>query len=434
MEIELTEPQSRMFELEAKFPLFVAGYGAGKTQSLIVNIFRDLLLFPGANIATYAPTFDIIGLNLIPRIIDVLENSGLSYTLNKSAATIMVDGYGRIIMRSMTNPGRIIAYEVFRSHIDEIDTISTKVAIDVWEKVVARNRQTIIKNDSEGNPVVVDGKTQYELNTISCYTTPDHGFNSFTYKYWGGDSREEAKKRENGYEYVQAPTSSNPHNPPDYVDTLRRIYPQKMVDAFVLGKWVNMSGMAIFDSGKFNRYTVLPRDITHGIVYGDTAQKTKEQNDYSVFQYWAYSPTMGVFLIDQIRGKWTAPQLKKKFSAFYKKHSSFDKRKTFNCRMAKIEDKASGTGLIQEIAESGNIPIEGMQRNTDKITRALDVLPQIDAGNVHIPDDVEWLSDYLKEFDEFNVDQNTHDDQIDPTMDAITDMLIANSFNYGSAI
>lgn len=435
MDITLTAPQSKMFKLGAPFPLFVAGYGAGKTQCMIANIMRDLLMFPGARVATYAPTLGIIDLNLIPRLVDMLDSCGFVYDLNKSRYTIDVRGYGQIIMRPMTNPGRIIAYEVFRSHIDEIDTLPINNAVDVWEKVIARNRQAMPKLDENGSHVHdSDGNVVYEENTVSCYTTPDHGFNSFTYKYWGGSEREQEAKRANGYVYVQAPTDSNPHLPPGYVDRLRRVYPSAMVDAFVLGKWVNMSGSAIFDTSKFVMYDVLPMDITHGVIYGDTAQKTKEQNDYSVFQYWVHSPSKGIFLVDQIRGKWTSPELRSRLKAFYAKHSAFDVSRSYNCRSVKVEDKSSGTGLIQEIAESCNMPIEGIQRCVDKITRALDCLPQIDAGNVHLPNDAGFVTDYLSEFDSFTVDLKTHDDQIDPTLDAISDMLICGHLSYAGAL
>ncbi len=426
MEVALTIPQTEMILLRAKFPLFLAGYGAGKTQSLIVNTIRDILAFPGANIGSYAPTYDLIKLNLIPRLEEMMVESEIPFKLNKQENIFYVEGYGQIIMRSLDNPSRIVAYEVFRSHIDEIDTIAVKKAIDCWNKIVARNRQKVKESEQSA---------KLAMNTISAYTTPDHGFNSFTYKYWGGTEDEMAKKRTKGYELVQASTLSNSDNlPDDYVDTLKSIYPEHMVLAFVDGKWVNMAGKAIFDSSKFKRWEVLPKDITHMVIYGDTAQKEKEANDYTVFQCWGYSPTIGAILIDQIRGKWTSPIMRQKFIDFYNKHSAFDYEKSYSLRCAKIEDKSSGTGLIQEIAANSNIVIEAIPRFVDKITRALDILPQIAMGNVWIPMSAEWVSDYTKEFDEFTSDLNTHDDQIDPTMDAVKDLMLENQFSYVGAV
>jgi predicted phage terminase large subunit-like protein len=41
----------------------------------------------------------------------------------------------------------------------------------------------------------------------------------------------------------------------------------------------------------------------------------------------------------------------------------------------------------------------------------------IQAGNVHLPQDADWLMDYLSEF--AAAPNGLHDDQIDPTLDAI---------------
>ena len=64
------------------------------------------------------------------------------------------------------------------------------------------------------------------------------------------------------------------------------------------------------------------------------------------------------------------------------------------------------------------IPI---QRNIDKITRAMDIAPQIQAGNVLLPQAAPWLSDLLSEASVFP--NGAHDDQLDPMMDAVSDML-----------
>ena len=87
----------------------------------------------------------------------------------------------------------------------------------------------------------------------------------------------------------------------------------------------------------------------------------------------------------------------------------------------KIEDKASGTGLIQTLKMEG-VPVIPIQRSVDKFTRALDVLPQIEAGLVHLPKDAPWMPAYIGEFSVFP--NGKHDDQVDPTLDAISDNLV----------
>jgi predicted phage terminase large subunit-like protein len=78
----------------------------------------------------------------------------------------------------------------------------------------------------------------------------------------------------------------------------------------------------------------------------DTAQKTGERNDYSVFECWGLGDDGRAYLIDLIRGKWEAPELERQAIAFWSKHSA---------RKMKVEDKSSGTGLIQSIKKKAEI-------------------------------------------------------------------------------
>lgn len=180
-------------------------------------------------------------------------------------------------------------------------------------------------------------------------------------------------------------------------------------------------GGGIFRDEWWQYYRALPR-INYRIIYADTAQKTKEQNDYSVLQCWGMGRDGRIYLLDMIRDKWESPQLLVHAKAFWEKHKAVANLGTL--RQMKVEDKSSGTGLIQQLKQDG-VPVVGIPRDTDKISRALDVSPQVQAGNVVLPDSASWLSDYLAEFVAFP--NATHDDMVDPTMDAISDMLIDNS-------
>lgn len=162
-------------------------------------------------------------------------------------------------------------------------------------------------------------------------------------------------------------------------------------------------------------YDALP-EIAWRAIYVDTAQKTGNANDYSVMQCWGRAKTGQAYLIDQVRGKWEAPELLTHARAFWNKHRS---QTCGILRAMKIEDKVSGTGLIQTLRREG-MPVIDIQRDKDKMTRAMDAIPTIESGNVYLPRHAEWLSEYLKEFSQFP--NGRHDDQVDPTCDAITDM------------
>lgn len=189
------------------------------------------------------------------------------------------------------------------------------------------------------------------------------------------------------------------------------------------------------DGGIFKRkwwqfYEELPMDIITCIIYCDTAQKVKEIHDYSVFQCWGLSPTKGIFLIDNLRGKWEAPELEQNLVAFWDKHKVHPRNNINGAILIKIEDKSSGSSLIQSAKRRFGLPIDDIQRNTDKVMRSWGAAPQIKAGNVHLPLRAEWLNDYLSEFDKFSaLMTHSHDDQIDPTIDAIDDLLIEGKYN-----
>lgn len=161
------------------------------------------------------------------------------------------------------------------------------------------------------------------------------------------------------------------------------------------------------------------------MIYADTAMKTKEENDYSVFQHWGLGSDGKAYLLDQLRGKWEAPQLLQTAKSFWFKCQSSNSGKL---RQLKVEDKASGTGLIQQLKQSG-IPIAGIPRSTDKLVRMYDGAPQIEVGNVVFPSNAEWVSDFTLELSQ--APNGKHDDQIDPMLDAISDMLVSvNAFVF----
>lgn len=178
----------------------------------------------------------------------------------------------------------------------------------------------------------------------------------------------------------------------------------------------------------FTRYTVLPK-IKYRKMFADTAQKTKERNDYSVFAEFGLGEDMRLYLIDLIRGKWEAPELQKRATAFWAEAKARDAEQFGQIRKLQVEDKSSGTGLIQTLKlPPYNIPIEGIERNKDKLTRLMDVLPYIDIRSVCVPESEWFTNDFIAECESFSADgSHDNDDQVDCLIDAIDDMLSNNN-------
>lgn len=180
-------------------------------------------------------------------------------------------------------------------------------------------------------------------------------------------------------------------------------------------------GGEIIKGADFGRYAVAPV-IQYRKIFADTAQKTAERNDYSVFECWGLGEDRKLYLLDMIRGKWEAPELRRRAIEFWNKHAALTGQGRL--REMLVEDKASGTGLIQDIKRDEKIPIKAIQRSTDKLTRVQDALPYIESGYVMLPAEASFISDFISECEAFTADgAHDHDDQIDPMCDAITDML-----------
>lgn len=172
-------------------------------------------------------------------------------------------------------------------------------------------------------------------------------------------------------------------------------------------------------------------DLKYQIITADTAQKTKEQNDFTVIQCWGLDKSgQNLYMLDMIRGKWEAPDLRQQMLAFYAKQ-----QQRMRVRTVYIEDKSSGSSLIQELKRGSNLPIRAVQRNTDKVSRAYDVVDFISAGRVWLPEGGDGVSDLTREAGQFP--NGKHDDCLDPMMDAIDQCLaLANrggtfSVSYG---
>lgn len=182
-------------------------------------------------------------------------------------------------------------------------------------------------------------------------------------------------------------------------------------------------GGGIFRDQWWQLYTQAPA-LEYRLIFADTAQKTGQENDYSVFQCWGYTKTRQCVMLDQIRGKWEAPELLTQARAFWHKHLAGPAP----LRAMKIEDKVSGTGLIQTLKREG-VPVLPIKRDRDKVTRAYDAAPYIEAGNVLLPQQAPWLSDLLSECSVFP--NGAHDDQVDPLCDAVSEMV---SFKVGARV
>jgi predicted phage terminase large subunit-like protein len=159
----------------------------------------------------------------------------------------------------------------------------------------------------------------------------------------------------------------------------------------------------------FKTYTAneLPAKFEMIFQSWDTANKPTELSDYRV------SSTSGVkdkhlYLLHVYRKRVGYPDLKCAVRV---------QAEAFSPQMILIEDKASGTQLIQELISEGTHAIKKYEPTMDKIMRMHSVTSTIENGFVYLPDKAEWLGEYLYELTTFPKGKNN--DQADSTSQAL---------------
>jgi predicted phage terminase large subunit-like protein len=157
----------------------------------------------------------------------------------------------------------------------------------------------------------------------------------------------------------------------------------------------------------FGRYEQAPERFDRIIQSWDTANKESEFSDYSVCTTWAIKDK-AIHLLHVFRKRLNYPDLKRavcQLASEYRPDTIL------------IEDRSSGTSLIQDLVADGLYGVTKYAPSKDKIMRMHAQTGLIENGLVHIPKAAPWLDDYLHELTTFP--NGKHDDQVDSTSQAL---------------
>ena len=142
----------------------------------------------------------------------------------------------------------------------------------------------------------------------------------------------------------------------------------------------------------------------------DTANKDSNANDFSVCTTWRYHERH-FYLLDVYREHVDFPTLVSAVKMLATR---------FAADVVLIEDRVSGTPLIQELRHQG-VPVqEAPPSNDSKLTRLINQTTKFASGFVHLPksqDIPSWLDAYILELTTFP--NAPHDDQVDSTVHAL---------------
>lgn len=241
MSLDLSYPQHIFLNnLNTKFRGYVGGFGSGKTFVGCLDLILFASKYPATVQAYYGPTYTDVRDIFYPTFEEACDLLG--FTCDVHVGNKEVDlyrggfYYGKIICRSMSNPNGIVGYKVARSLVDEIDTLPADKAQNAWNKIIARMR------------LKIDGV----INGVGVTTTPE-GYR-FVYNRFADHPTAR-------YSMVQASTYENhKHLPDDYIDSLLESYSAELVQAYLMGNFVNLTTGTVYSSfcRKANHTDCLP--------------------------------------------------------------------------------------------------------------------------------------------------------------------------------
>jgi predicted phage terminase large subunit-like protein len=181
-------------------------------------------------------------------------------------------------------------------------------------------------------------------------------------------------------------------------------------------------GGTIIKSAWFRRYVSqdLVGQFDHIIQSWDIGQKADQIHDPSVCTTWGIKGS-DAYLMHVLRVRQEYPDLKRTVIAM---------QLEYGANHVLIEDKVSGTGLIQDLRRDGLWQAKGVVPKGDKIHRIQLHSARIESGKVWLPQAAPWLPDYLHELEMFP--KGRHDDQVDSTSQAL--QFVAERFDKPAAL
>jgi predicted phage terminase large subunit-like protein len=153
----------------------------------------------------------------------------------------------------------------------------------------------------------------------------------------------------------------------------------------------------------------LPSGFTYIVQSWDTANKSGELNDFSVCTTWGITHDF-YYLLSVFRKRFDYPGLKR---------AVLDQARMHHADKVLIEDKASGTQLIQDLKSEGMFGIEPYDPppGSDKTLRLYSQTAEFESGHVLLPRSASWLEEYVRELLTFP--GTKYDDQVDSTTQAL---------------
>ena len=200
-----------------------SGFGGGKSWVAARKVIQLLTLNPGYDGIVTEPTIPLLVKIMYPELEKAFDEAGFRWKFNKQDKiyNVLVKGkWTRVLCESMENYTRLIGINAAWIVADEFDTTKQDIAMAAYHKLLGRLRA--------GN-----------VRQFVIVSTPE-GFRAM---YQIFEVEKDSQKR-----LIRARTTDNIHLPADFIDTLRSQYPENLINAYLDGKFVNLTSGAVYKS------------------------------------------------------------------------------------------------------------------------------------------------------------------------------------------
>jgi len=168
------------------------------------------------------------------------------------------------------------------------------------------------------------------------------------------------------------------------------------------GAMIKMAWFKYYESTELPEFSLI-------IQSWDTANKSGELNDFSVCTTWGVRDGR-YYLLDVFRARLEYPDLRRAVQEQYR---------LYNPSTILIEEKASGTQLLQDLLSLGLLRVKAYNppAGSDKIMRLVAQSAVFENGGVFLPHTGPWVGEYVRELTGFP--GTKFDDQVDSTTQAL---------------
>ena len=249
---------------EIPYVFLIGGFGAGKSMTDVMLCFFLYSCYAHSptpiTIGTWGVTIKLLKQTVLADLERAFDAAGIPYRDNGQAGTLTV-GQITFTYLAMQDPDDIYAYNFHAAICDEIDEIPADRVKKIVTAIQERCRTMI--------PASLNGKMPAREPFV---------FFSTTAQGLGGTYMltEEFKKNGIPYAVIRARTADNPYLAPGQLKLLRKLYTPEEAEAFLEGKFVNLSIGRVYPEFTPNKHIYMRFPMRSGEVIVDpmTGKKT----------------------------------------------------------------------------------------------------------------------------------------------------------------